>query len=67
VEADSIALKMGVSTAPANTSNLSIERDVGGIACDASRIGLIRRLMIGRGAVGMMVRGFAREGRRRCH
>src|SRR6267143_5282663 len=51
----------------ANTSDLSIERDVVGIACDATRIGLSRRLMIGRRAFGMMMRGLAREGRRRCH
>jgi hypothetical protein len=57
----------GISTPPANTTDLSIERDVGWIACDATWIGVIRRLMVRRRAIEMMVRGLAREGRRRCH
>jgi transcriptional regulator with XRE-family HTH domain len=43
------------------SSDLSIERDFGGIACDATRIGLSRRVMIGRRAFGMMLRNLARE------
>jgi hypothetical protein len=52
--------------AAANIPYFSIKRDVGGIACDATGIGLSRRVMIGRRAFGMMLRGLACEGRR-CH
>ena len=48
----------------ANASDLSIEREVGGIACDATRIGS-RRVMSR--AFGMLMRGLAREGRRVRH
>ena len=57
----------GISTAPANAPNLSIERDVGGVACGATWIDLGRRVIIESRAFGMMLRGLAREGRRRCH
>jgi hypothetical protein len=50
-----------------DASDLSIKLHVGGIAGDATRIGLSRRVMIGRRAFGMMLRGLVCEGRRRCH
>jgi len=56
--------KLATST---DASDLSIKLHVGGIAGDATRIGLGRRVMIGRRAFGMMLRGLACEGRRRCH
>jgi hypothetical protein len=51
----------------ANASDLSIKRDVVWMAFNAARIGLSRPLMIDRRAFEMMMRGFAREGRRGCH
>jgi hypothetical protein len=59
-----IMKKLATST---DASDLSIKLHVGGIAGDATRIGLSRRVMIGRRAFGMMLRGLACEGRRRCH
>jgi hypothetical protein len=61
------SLCVGDLTPPANASDLPIELDVGGIACNATRIGLSCRVMIGRRAFGMILRSLAREGRRRCH
>ncbi len=61
------SLCVGDLTPPANASDLPIELDVGGIACDATRIGLSCRVMIGRRAFEMILRSLAREGRRRCH
>jgi hypothetical protein len=51
----------------ANASDLSIKRDVVWMAFNAARIWLSRRLTINRRAFEIMMRGFAREGRRRCH
>jgi hypothetical protein len=61
------SLCVGDLTPPANASDPPIELDVGGIACDATRIGLSCRVMIGRRAFEMILRSLAREGRRRCH
>jgi hypothetical protein len=51
---------------PADTSDLPIQFHVGGIACDATRICLGRRMMRRR-AFGMIMRRLAREGRGRRH
>ena len=51
----------------AHASDLSIERDVIGMECDADPIGLSRRLMLWRPSLGMRMRCLACKGRRVRH
>ena len=52
-------LAVGCLAPPADAPDLSIERDVIGIACDATRIDFSCRLMLRRHPLGMMLRGLA--------
>jgi hypothetical protein len=54
-------LAVGCLAPPADAPDLSIERDVIGIACDATRIDFSCRLMLRRHPLGMMLRGLACE------